>query len=136
MNYNSLIYLATTTTSSIASGGILPLSNIIRRKGCLIEQSNDSVLLKAPGYYRISITATFTAPASGVATLQVRQDGVKVQGATASTTISTATTEVRSISFDTIVRVPYCGSPSIITFINSGIDLTTSNIAVNVEYLS
>ena len=132
---NSLIYLATPSVSSVAANGVLPLTTIVRRRSSSVQQSNDSIVLGAPGYYRISVTATFTAPAAGTVSLAIRQDGNAVQGATASTTITTATTEVRSLSFDTIVRVPCCGSPVTITVVNTGVAITTSNIAVNVEYL-
>lgn len=135
MANNSLIYLVTPSTSSVASGGVLPLTTIVRRRGSSIQQSNDSILLGAPGYYRASITATFTAPAAGIVSLSLRQDGTQVQGGTASTTITTATTEVRSLSFDAIIRVPCCGSPVTLTVVNSGVAITASNIAINVEYL-
>ena len=132
---NSLIYLTTPTTSSVESGAILPLTNIVRRRGASIQQSNDSIVLGTAGYYRISVSATFTAPATGVVTLEVRQDNMPVQGATASTSIATATTENESLSFDAVVRVPCYGSPATLTVVNLGVAITTSNIAVNVEYL-
>ena len=133
---NSLIYLATPTVSSVATNGILPLTTIVRRRGSYVQQSNDSIVLGAPGYYKVSANATFTAPTAGSVTLQLKQDGSTVQGATASTTITTATTEVRSLSIDAIVRVPCCGAPVILTLVNTGTAITTSNIAFNVEYLN
>lgn len=132
---NSLIYLATPSVATVASEGTLPLTTIVRRRGQSVQQSSDSILLGSSGYYHVSVSATFTAPATGVVTLVLKQDGVTVQGATASTTISTATTEVRSLSFEGIVRVPCCGAPVTLSVINSGVDITASNIAVSVEYL-
>ena len=132
---NSLIYLATPTSASVAEDGVLPLTTIVRRRGSSIQQSNDSIVLGAPGYYHVSVSTTFTAPAAGTVTVRLLQNGVPVQGATASTTITTATTEVRSLSFDAIVRVPCCGTPAILTIINDEIAITTSNIAIDVEYL-
>lgn len=132
---NSLIYLVTPTLASILADGILPLSTIARRRSSAIQQSNDSILLNAPGYYKVSLNITFTAPAAGDVTVELRQDGVAVPGATATETITTATTEVRTISFDVIVRVPCCGAPSTLTFVNTGVAISSSNIAVNVEYL-
>lgn len=132
---NSLIYLATPTVATIPAEGILPLTTIVRRRGQNVQQANDSILLGAPGYYHVSVTTTFTAPATGVVTHTLRQDSVAIQGATASTTISTATTEVRSLSFEAIVRVPCCGAPVTLTVTNDGVDITSSNVAVAVEYL-
>ena len=132
---NSLIYLVTPTLASILADGIIPLSTIARRRSYAIQQSNDSILLNAPGYYKVSLNITFTAPEAGDVTVELRQDGVAVPGATATETITTATTEVRTISFDVIVRVPCCGAPSTLTFVNTGVAISSSNIAVNVEYL-
>lgn len=132
---NSLIYLATPSVATVASEGTLPLTTIVRRRGQVVQQSSDSILLGASGYYHVSVSATFTAPATGVVTLSLKQDGVSVQGATASTTISTATTEVRSLSFESVVRVPCYAAPVTLTVTNDGVDITSSNIAVSVEYL-
>ena len=132
---NSLIYLATPTVSTVPQNGVLPLTTIVRRRGQSVQQSNDSIVLGAPGYYHASVTATFTAPAAGTVTLALRQDGVQVQGGTASTTITTATTEVRSLSFEAIIRVPCCGAPVTLTVVNTGVAINTSNIAIAVEYL-
>ena len=133
---NSLIYLATPSVATVPTEGTLPLTTIVRRRGQYVQQANDSILLGAPGYYHVSVTTTFTAPATGVVTHTLRQDGVAIQGATVSTTISTATTEVRSLSFEAIVRVPCCGAPVTLTITNDGVDITSSNVAVAVEYLN
>jgi hypothetical protein len=47
----------------------------------------------------------------------------------------TATTQVGSLSFDAVVRVPYGASPVTLTIYNAGVAITTSNIAIAVEYL-
>ena len=132
---NSLIYLTTPSAASIAENGVLPLTTIVRRRGQCIQQSNDSVVLGAPGYYHVTVNATFTAPVAGDVTLQLRQDNLPVSGGTASQTITTAATEVRSISFESIVRVPCCGSPVTLSVINTGVAIDTSNISLAVEYL-
>lgn len=136
MANKSLIYVATPTTSSVASGSVLPITTIVRRRDCAIQQVNDSIVLNCPGYYKVSVNATFTAPAVGVVSLQLRQDNLPIIGATASTSIATATTEVDSLSFDAIVRVPCNGVPLVLTVVNNGVAITTSNIAIDVEYLN
>ena len=135
MYKHSLIYLATPSVASVASDGILPLTTIVRRRSGAIQQSNDSIVLRTPGYYHVSVSVTFTAPAVGVASLELRQDGVPVIGATASASVTTATTEVNSLSFDAVVRVPCSASAVTLTVVNSGVAITTSNIAIDVEYL-
>lgn len=133
---NSLIYLVTPTTATIAADGVLPLTTIVRRRCSSIQQSNDSIILNAPGYYKVSVTATLTAPAAGDVTIALRQNGLDVQGATASTTITTADTEVRSVSFNTIIRVTCAAVPTILTLVNTGVGITTSNIAITVSYIN
>lgn len=133
---NSLIYLVTPTTATIAADGVLPLTTIVRRRCSSIQQSNDSIILNAPGYYKVSVTATLTAPAAGDVTIALKQNGLDVQGATASTTITTADTEVRSVSFNIIIRVTCAAVPTILTLVNEGVGITTSNIAITVSYIN
>lgn len=135
MSNNSLIYLVTPSASSIVSGGVLPLTTIVRRRGSSVQQSNDSIILGDAGYYHVSVSATFTAPAAGIATISLLQNGLPVQGASASTSVVTATTEVNTLSFDAVVRVSCCGAPVTLTILNSGVAIDSSNIAIDVEYL-
>ena len=132
---NSLIYLASPNPNAVLANGTLPLNTIVRRRGCSVQKSGDSVILGASGYYHVSVTETFTAPAAGTVALQGRIDNNPVTGATASTTITTANTEVRSLSYEFVVRVNCCNGPVTLSFVNTGVAINTSNIAVAVEYL-
>lgn len=133
---NSLIYLTTPSAATVDANGVLPLTTIVRRRGSSVQQSNDSIVLGAPGYYHVSVNATFTAPVAGVVTFELRQDNLPVSGGTASTSITTATTENGNISFESIIRVPCYAAPVTLSVINTGVAITTSNIAVSVEYLN
>lgn len=137
MSCRSLIYVATTTPSAVLANGTLPLATIVRRRGRDVNLSGNSIAITDTGsnYYRVTVTATFTAPVAGTIALALQQNGVAVTGATASTTITTATTEVRSLSFTAIVRTFNCGMIDSLTVINSGLAATFSNIAVGVEKL-
>ena len=132
---NSLIYLTTPSTATVAADGVLPLTTIVRRRGQSVQQSNDSIVLGASGYYHVSVNATFTAPVAGDVTFELRQDNLPVSGGTATETITTATTENRSISFEAIVRVPCYAAPVTLSVVNTGVAITTSNISVSVEFL-
>lgn len=130
------IFVGTSTAASIPAGGVLPLSSIFRRQcGCISQLGSDSIILNRAGYYKITATATFTAPAAGVVTIGLTQDGVAVPAITASTTITTATTEVRSLTITGIVKVGCCNGSSALQIVNSGVAIDTSNIAFDVEYL-
>ena len=132
MSYKSNIDVVTTASSSVVANGILPLTTINRRYGCSLNLSGNAILLNDPGYYLVNITTTFTAPVAGVVAVTLNQNGSAVSGATASTTITTATTEVRSLSFSKIVRVTCGAVPSTLTFVNTGVDATFTNISANV----
>ena len=135
MVFDSLIMMITPTASSVVSGGVLPLSTIARRTGRVVSSSNDSILLNLPGYYKVTATATFTAPEAGDVEISLQKNGVSVPGITASTTVSTADTVVSSIALSGIVRVFPVDSIATLTLINSGVAIETSNIEIDVEYL-
>lgn len=135
MSCKSLIDVATTTSTSVLAGGTIPLDTVVRRRGCDISQAGSSIAISDCGsnYYLVNVTATFTAPVAGVATITLQQNGAAVPGATASTTITTATTEVRSLSFSAIVRTFNCQQIiDTLTLVNSGVAITLSNVAVSV----
>ncbi len=135
MSCNSLIDLATPTSTSVLAGGTIPLSTIVRRRGREIGQAGSAITIGDCGsnFYLVNVTATFTAPATGVVALTLQQNGSNVVGATASTTISTATTEVRSLSFSAIVRTFNSGNiVDTLTLLNSGVAITLANVAVSV----
>ena len=132
---NSLIMMTTTTASSVLAGGIIPLTTINRRRGNSIGAGTNSILLARPGYYKINGTITFTAPAAGVVAIKAQRNGTDIVGITASTTITTATTEVRNIAINGIVRV-FCNEDLVtLTLVNSGAAITIQNVSLDVEYL-
>lgn len=137
MSCKSLIYAATTASSAVIANGTLPLATIIRRRGRDVNLSGNSIAITDTGsnYYLVTVNATFTAPVAGVISLALQQNGVTVAGATASTTVTTATTEVRSLSFSAIVRTFNGGTIDSLTIVNNGLAATFSNIAITVEKL-
>jgi hypothetical protein len=135
MGNNSLIFMNTTTASSVQANGVIPLTNIARRRGSAIQNGTNSVILNNSGYYKITATITFTAPATGVVTLQAQKNGTLIQGMQSSTTITTATTEVRSLTISGIVRV-FCNEGiATITLVDTGVAINTSNVSLDIEYL-
>ena len=131
----SLIYLTTTTSSSVLANGVIPLTTIQRRSGCTIESGTNSVLLKKPGYYKVSGTITFTAPAAGLVTIQAQKNNINVPGILTSGTVTTATTEVNTLAINGIVRVFCSEAPATITLVNTGVGITTTNVSLVIEYI-
>lgn len=135
MSCNSLIDVATTTSTSVLANGVIPFSTIVRRRGREIGQAGSAVAISDCGsnFYLVNVTATFTAPVAGDVTLTLQQNGSAVIGGTASTTIITATTETRSLSFSAIVRTYNSQSiVDVLTLVNSGVAITLSNVAMSV----
>lgn len=135
MSCNSLIDVATTTSTSVLANGVIPFSTIVRRRGREIGQAGSAVAISDCGsnFYLVNVTATFTAPVAGDVTLALQQNGSAVIGGTASTTITTATTETRSLSFSAIVRTYNSQSiVDVLTLVNSGVAITLSNVAMSV----
>ena len=132
---NSLIMMTTPTSSSVLANGIIPLTTISRRRGQVITNTTDNIILNKAGYYKVNASVTFTAPVAGDATITLQKNNVDVVGATASTTITTADDEVRTLNISAIVRVGCCEGISTLTLLNTGIEITTSNIEIDVEYL-
>lgn len=90
---------------------------------------------RCPNGYKITANVTLTAPVAGVVQLLMQQNGATITGATASTTITTATTEVRTLSFSTIIKATSGCTNDVITLITGPLAITTSNVEFDVESL-
>lgn len=133
--------LVNAASTSVAVNTQLVLGSVVRKRGtkdqncnCPIEANGNSIIINKPGYYRFLINLTFTAPATGNVTVSLLQNGTPVPGYTATTTVTTATTQVISMALTAPdVRV-FCGSvPAVFTVLVSGVGITTSNVAVSVN---
>lgn len=107
-----LIGLLNTADQAIEIDGLVNFGQVYRRFdkkescGCrAFETTGESLTLQQQGVYKITITATISAPAAGTFTLQVLENGVLLNGIEASETITTATTELRNITIDYITYV-------------------------------
>lgn len=132
MSCKAAIYAANTTSAAVVAGGTLPLGStpIRRYSQCSVDLAGNAITLKECGYYLVTVSATFTAPAVGTVTLALLDDNIAVPGATASKSVATAATEVNSISFTALVRVFNNSAPDNLTVLNSGVAATFSNITV------
>lgn len=132
---NSLIFMTTTTNSSVLANGVIPLTTVQRKRCRSVQDGSNSVILNTPGYYKVTASITFTAPAAGTISVKLQKNNVDVPGVTASTTITTATTEVRTLNISGVVRV-FCNEGiATLTLVNSGLAATIQNVALDVEYL-
>lgn len=128
----SLIYMTNTTPSTVLAGGTLPI-NVTRRIGCSIQNGDNSIILKKPGYYKVNATITFTAATADNVTIQLNKNNVVVPGITSTATVTTATTEVNTLSLTGIIRVLCYEGDAILTLVNnSETDITISNVSLDV----
>lgn len=132
---NSLIYMINNGASSVLANGVIPLTTIARRRGKCIQNDSNSIILNAPGYYKVNVTVTLSAGAAGIASIALQKNGITIPGMTGATTITTATTENRQVVISGIVRVNCYEGAAALTLVNTGIAITTSNVSIDVEYL-
>lgn len=128
-----LIYMVTPSEQTVTAGSILPLTTISRRYGCSLQSAGNLIVINKPGYYFVTANATFTGEA-GDAQIEMQKSGVLIPGMRAAITISTADTNVKTLTMTGIVRVMCCEKGVPITLVNTGTtDITTSNISVSVS---
>lgn len=136
MTKNDLIMLVTTTSQDVSVNSVIPLTTITRRRGCALANTvSNTIIASKPGYYSVKGTVTFTAPVAGNATISLVKNNIPVEGVTSSETITTATTEVRTVPVSGIVRVS-CNEVNVpFNLTVSGIAITVSNAELDFTYL-
>ena len=108
--------------------------------GCTVGHvpGTTTLTLTKPGYYYITFNTTFTTETTGIATVELRNGGVAVPGATGAETIATAG-DTASIAFSAIVKVlpscPAIDNTATLTFVATTLALDATTAAVNVTKL-
>lgn len=142
-----LIGTQNTGTQTVLTDGIVSLGTVYRKyckkaNNCLPTFVNDSnsITLNGQGVYHITATLVGAGTTAGTLTVQMLENGVPVVGGIASETITTADTELRTLVIDRYVLVDNtcllgCTSTlaKTISFENTGVGATFSNVVVNVE---
>jgi hypothetical protein len=135
-----MISAYTLTDQVVAVDGLLDFDTNRIATGCTVKHvdGTPAFTLTKPGYYYITFNGTITNTAAGIVTVELLNGGVAVPGAEASVTTA-ATTDERSFSFATIVRVlPSCcaiDNTTILTVANTGIAATYSVANINITKL-
>ena len=126
------------TNQSVAINGLVNLGNITRSttSGCGCEKfynfanGGNTLTLNGCGIYLVEVEAVFSGQDAGVATFTIQENNVATTG-TASETITTADTEIRSVDFSKIIRV-LPNTKTSITVIDTGIATTITNFVIKV----
>lgn len=145
MSCKSMISTVNSASTAVTVGSTIPLGSITRRfgnkKGCpcvpaLDLSGSNSIIVRESGYYDIDVTSTFTVPIAGNVTLTVFVNGVAVPGLTATTTVTTESTQISTLNINAPDILVQCSSvPATITIVLSGVAATFSNISVSVKKL-
>ena len=136
-------------TQTVLADGTINVGSVYRkfckRNACGVGAFNataNGVSLQHEGIYHITAVFVGSASAAGVATVQLALNGVLVDGALASETITTADTEVRTWVVDYYAKVDAncvlgvrTTDVQAVSFVNvsDAIDLTLTSAVVNVD---
>lgn len=131
----NLIYITTNTSNEVVANSIIPLTTIQRKYGCATIPAMNGVILNKPGYYKLNASVTFTAPEAGDVEIVAQKSGVDLVGMSATTTITTASTEVRTLNINGIIRINCNDVLSTINLVNVTSDITVQNVSLDIEYL-
>lgn len=146
MSKNGILGLVNSASQDVVVNGLVDLGASYRHfggKNCTgintFSYNSNSITLNHKGMYKITVVAVVSAPAVGDVTLQLEENSTILPGAIATETISTATTETRTMTIDYFVLVnndlilnyPTTTSKTI-TVRNIGVASTIENIVVNV----
>lgn len=139
MSRKSYVKTVNSNTTSVLANSVVPIGTTLVTgfDRSNIERVGNSIVIydRCSNGYKITANVTFTAPVAGTITLVMQQNGSNITGATASTTVTTATTEVRNLSFSTIVKSTSGSTNDVITLLTGSLAITTSNIEFDVERL-
>ena len=104
------------------------------------EFDSSEVILQRSGVYHITATSVASGVEAGDLTLSLSENGIAIPGAFSTQTITTPTTELRTLVIDYYVMVDttcVLGCNSVvnkaISLVNTGVEATYSSVVLNVE---
>lgn len=141
-----LIGTRNVATQNIVTNGNIELGSVYRRYCKRINGTRtfdfigEDVILQQNGIYHITVTAVGSGAEAGTLAIQLYENGVAVPGAFANETITTADTELRTLTIDYYALVDTacilgCNSTVAkeISLINTGVEATFTSVIMNIE---
>ena len=141
-----LLGLKNTTSQTILTNGVIDLGSVYRKycKKCngitTFATNSNSVRLNQPGMYHITAQLVGSGTAAGVVTVQLNENGFAIPSALSSQTITTATTEQRTLVIDYFIIVNsscvlgnLTTEAKTLTLTNTGVGATFTSVVFNVE---
>lgn len=144
---NLLIGIKNTTSQTVPVDGTINLGSVYRRyckkNNCGVrtfDTTSTSVSLQHQGIYHITSTLIASAPAAGDVTVQLLINDTPIPGAISTETITTATTEFRTLVIDYYALVDDINllgnnttAIDTITLQNTGVAATFTNVVLNID---
>lgn len=142
-----LIGAKNSLTQTVATNGTVNLGSVYRKycrkNSCgtpAFAFTGDSIALNQSGIYHVTATLVAAGSAAGVVTVGLYANGVLVPAGISSETITTATTELRTLTIDQYILVDRTCSlgstaitPETLTLVNTGVEAIISAVTVNVD---
>jgi len=142
-----LIGIKNTTSQTVPALGTINLGNVYRRyckkNNCGVrtfDVTSTSVALQHQGIYHITATLVASAPAAGDVTVQLLINDFTIPGAFSTETITTATTEFRTLVIDYYALVDdVCllgnntTAVDTISLQNTGVEATFTSVVLNID---
>ena len=134
-------------TQTVLTDGIVNIGSVYRKyckkNACGVTafaRTANDISFQHSGIYHLTATFVASAPTAGVVTVQLFVNGEAVDGAFSSETITTATTELRTMVIDYYVLVDKdcvlnteSTLAQTVSFVNTGDDATFTSVVVNVD---
>lgn len=142
-----LIGTKNTGAQTVLTEGIINIGNVYRKyckkTACSLptfSATSNGITLNGSGMYHLTGVFVGSATTAGTITVQLLDNGEAVGGAFASETITTADTELRTLTIDSYIKVDkdcilgVSGvSPHTVAFENIGDGATFTSVTVNIE---
>jgi len=141
-----LIGTRNVATQNVVTNGNIELGSVYRRYCKRINGTRtfdfigEDVILQQNGIYHITVTAVGSGAEAGTLAIQLYENGVAVPGAFSNETITTADTELRTLTIDYYALVDTacilgCNSTVAkeISLINTGVEATFTSVIMNIE---
>ena len=142
-----LIGTQNTGSQTVLTNGTINIGEVYR-KYCRKTQAglpnftntSNGITLNGQGIYKVTATFVGSGTAAGALTVQMFENGTAVTGGVSTETITTANTEQRTFVVDRFVLVDSACLLGVnstvaktISFKNTGVGATFSNVVVNIE---
>ena len=129
----SLIQTVNQSSQTVAANSIINLGSVLRRYGCNCRLNGNAIEIDGCGYYTVDAAVTLAPTAAGNVTIALFENGVRIAGATATGSVTTAGNSVTLPIITTLRQGCNCDGASSITCVLIEGPSTVTNVSTRVE---